>query len=71
VRIELIPDAKDKLMAACDEMGVTQVAAVSRLVEWFADQTDLVQAAVLGLYPRDIRADVAGHPLEDYPGEKG
>jgi hypothetical protein len=38
---------------------MTQVAATSRLVEWFCEQQDVVQAAVLGLYPEDIRSEVA------------
>jgi hypothetical protein len=59
MRIELYPQAKDHLMGLCDRLGMTQVATVSRVVEWFCEQTDLVQAAVLGLYPEDIRAEVA------------
>ena len=59
MRVELFPQAKSHLEVLCDRLGMTQVATTSRLVEWFAEQTDLVQAAVLGLYPEDIRAEVA------------
>lgn len=59
LRIEITPDAKENLTGFCSKVGMTQVAAMSRLVEWFAEQSDVVQAAILGLYPADIRADVA------------
>jgi hypothetical protein len=64
MRIELYPEAKDKLADLCDQLGMTQVAATSRLVEWFTDQQDVLQAAVLGLYPEDIRAEVAAMLLK-------
>ncbi|HEX4054760.1 MAG TPA: hypothetical protein VHX86_10890 [Tepidisphaeraceae bacterium] len=70
MRIELFPQAKDRLSGMCDRLGITQVAAVSRLVEWFAEQTDIVQAAVMGLYPEDIRADIATLILQRLAGEK-
>jgi hypothetical protein len=38
---------------------MTQIAATSRIIEWFTTQSDVVQAAILGLYPQDIRAEVA------------
>jgi hypothetical protein len=59
MRIELYPEAKEKLADLCQRLGMTQVSATSRLVEWFTSQPDVVQAAVLGLYPRDIAADIA------------
>jgi len=37
---------------------MTQIAATSRIIEWFTAQNDVVQAAILGLYPQDIRAEV-------------
>jgi hypothetical protein len=36
VRIELTPSAKDALNSLTDKAGMTQVALLSRLVEWFA-----------------------------------
>jgi hypothetical protein len=59
MRIELYPEAKQGLTDLCDRLGMTQVAATSRVIEWFASQSDVVQAAILGLYPKDIRAEVA------------
>jgi hypothetical protein len=59
MRIELYPDAKQGLTDLCDRLGMTQVAATSRVVEWFTTQSEVVQAAILGLYPKDIRAELA------------
>jgi hypothetical protein len=58
MRIELQPKAKDGLADLCDRLGMTQIAATSRIIEWFTAQNDVVQAAILGLYPQDIRAEV-------------
>jgi hypothetical protein len=69
MRIEITPKAKDSLMGFCDRVGMTQVAAMSRMVDWFSDQTEVVQAAILGLYPGDIRADVARLILEKMAGD--
>jgi hypothetical protein len=57
--LELTPQAKKALEDVCDNNGMTQVAVSSRLVEWFADQTDMLQAAILGHYPKEIEKDVA------------
>ena len=58
VRIELTPSAKELLGDFCDRAGTTQVSTMSRIAEWFANQPEVVQAAVLRLYPKEIEADV-------------
>jgi hypothetical protein len=70
MRIELYPEAKDHLTELCARLGMTQVAATSRVIEWFCEQQDVVQAAVLGLYPEDIRAEIAGMILKRMAGDK-
>jgi hypothetical protein len=59
MRIELTGPAKQKLSTLSDRHGMTQVAMMSRLVEWFASQNELIQGAVMGHYPGEIAADVA------------
>src|SRR5215212_876583 len=59
VRIELTPNAKSRLNDLTDKAGMTQVAMMSRLVEWFANQSDMIQAAVLGQYPIEIQSEIA------------
>jgi hypothetical protein len=70
MRIELYPQAKAGLTGLCDRLGMTQVAATSRIIEWFTAQSDVVQAAILGLYPKDIRAEVAEMILKKMSSEK-
>ncbi len=59
VRIELTQSAKEALNDLTDKVGMTQVALLSRLVEWFAHQPDMIQAAVLGQYPVELQTDIA------------
>lgn len=59
VRIELTPNAKARLNELSDKAGMTQVSMLSRLVEWFANQSDMIQASVLGQYPKEIEPDIA------------
>ena len=58
MRIELLPEARSNVEAVCSGLGLTQVAAMSRVVDWFCLQSDTVQAAILGLHPGNIRAEV-------------
>lgn len=59
VRIELTPAAKTGFAKVAERHGQTQIATTSRLVEWFAGQSEGVQAAILGQYPKELEADVA------------
>ena len=59
IRIELTPSAKERLQGVADARGMTQVSVSSRLVEWFASQTEFIQAAILGHYPQLIESEVA------------
>jgi len=70
MRIELFPEAKANLTASCDKRGMTQVAITSRVIEWLCSQNDVIQAAVLGLYPEDIRAALPAMILKNMANEK-
>jgi len=59
MRIELTPSAKALLTDLCDRTGMTQVAVMSRITEWFSNQNALIQGAILGHYPTPIESDVA------------
>jgi len=59
VRLELTPNAKERLNEISHRSGMTQLAVSSRLMEWFAGQPEVIQAAVLGRYPEEIESDVA------------
>jgi hypothetical protein len=59
VRLELTKEAKNRLAEISKRTGMTQVSVSSRLFEWFSKQTELLQAAVLGQYPKEIESEVA------------
>ena len=56
VRIELTAPAKKAVETLTAKNGMTQVAMLSRLVEWFAKQSDAIQASALSLDPATIKA---------------
>ncbi|MGA2497675.1 MAG: hypothetical protein ABSH20_08025 [Tepidisphaeraceae bacterium] len=56
VRIELTAPAKKAVETLTEKNGMTQVAMLSRLVEWFARQPDAVQTAAMSLDPEAIKA---------------
>ena len=47
VRIQLDTSAKERIDTLCQRRGMTQVAAMSRLVHWFSLQDDAIQTVVL------------------------
>jgi hypothetical protein len=74
-RVELTTPTRTRLNQVTAAAGMTQVAVLSRLVNWFAGQTDPVQAIVLGRIPPEMEADAAKMILEklatpaNVPGE--
>lgn len=61
VHIELTPLAKDRLNELTDKAGMTQVALLSRLVEWFAGQSDDIKASVLSVWKHKQRWERDSH----------
>ena len=56
LRIQLDEGAKRALDALCAKRGMTQIAAMSRLVDWFTKQDEVIQMSVLGgLSPAAMR----------------
>ena len=47
VRIQLDTSAKERLDSLCKRRGMTQVAAITRLMDWFSHQDDAIQTVVL------------------------
>jgi hypothetical protein len=48
--VELTEPAMKAVEGMSDHHGMTQVAIMSRLVDWFAAQEELIQSAVLGRF---------------------
>jgi hypothetical protein len=59
IRVELRPEGKEQINELSEKIGMTQVALLSAVLEWFAAQPETVQAVILGCYPKEIEADVA------------
>ena len=68
MRIELTGPAKQKLSSLSDRHGMTQVAMMSRLVEWFAAQDEPIQSAVESRFSTQTHADVAKMILKKMAG---
>ena len=64
MRIELTSSSKQRLGKITDRHGITQVAMLSRLVEWFATVDPTLQGAILDQFPESISADIARLVLE-------
>ena len=58
MRIELSGPAKQKLNSLSETYGMTQVAMMSRLIEWFASQPQHIQAATLAALPKENAGEV-------------
>lgn len=71
MRIEIAPSSKIRLDQFCDDTGMTKLAAVSRLIDWFCEQDENVQTIVQQLVPSAIQADVAKLILQRMAGENG
>ena len=48
IRLQLDREAKDALDELCHQRGMTQIAALSRLVRWFTRQDEVIQTSILG-----------------------
>jgi hypothetical protein len=70
MRIEVLPEVMEILADATEQVGSTQVSVISRLLEWFVKQSDVTQAAILGLYPADIHNELPRMIFEQMRTEK-
>jgi hypothetical protein len=70
MRIEVFPRVPGSLADVTDRVGSTQVTVVSRLLEWLVSEPDVTQAAILGLYPGDIRKELPKMIIKRMRAEK-
>jgi hypothetical protein len=47
MRIEMDTDTRDRLEEICARRGMTQISVMSRVVNWFSEQDDATQTAVI------------------------
>jgi len=70
MRIQLDTAAKDRLDAICKRRGMTQIAVMSRLVNWFSTQDDYIQTAVLHSLSGESMATLAKSLMKKLSSEK-
>jgi len=56
MRVQLDSVAKERLDQICTKRGMTQIALMSRLVNWFSRQDDLIQTIVVGSLSKESLA---------------
>ena len=59
IRLQLDVAAKTLLDELSEKRGMTQIAVLSRLMKWFVNQDEVVQAAVLGLMSEAYLGDLS------------
>jgi len=64
VRLQLDMGAKKKLDDLCDKRGMTQITVMSRLVDWFMGQEDVIQTAILSRLAPEALSPLAKKMLE-------
>ncbi len=70
IKIAVTPEAKQAIEMVSDRYGMSQIEMASRLYNWFADQDEPVQAAVLDLLPRSMAPDIARLALEQLASKR-
>jgi hypothetical protein len=64
MRIQLDSAAKERLEVICKRRGMTQIAVMSRLTDWFSKQDDIIQTDVLQQLSEGALANVAKQMLK-------
>lgn len=69
MRIQLDLQAKQKLDKLCERRGMTQIAVMSRVVNWFVAQDETIQAIVLGSLSEQSMGSLARMVLKKIAAE--
>lgn len=64
-------DAKAVVSRIADDLGMKEIAVVSRIYLWFAEQDEVIQKGVLRLLPKGYEGEVCRLALERLAGGKG
>ena len=59
IKISVRPEAKATIKKFADQHGLKEIVVAGRMYEWFSEQDDVVQKAILGLLPAGMEADIA------------
>ena len=64
IRIQVDSSGQAELKRICAKRGMTQVAVVSRLVNWFIRQDDVIQTAVMSQLSEPAMSQLARQTLK-------
>lgn len=64
IRVQVNEGAKERLDSLCKRRGMTHIAVMSRLVNWFTTQDDIIQASVLNVMDEEALAPLASKLLK-------
>jgi hypothetical protein len=70
MRIQMDAQSKNRLEKLCEKRGMTQIAMMSRMVNWFLAQDETVQAMVLGSLSEESMGPLARTLLERLVGQQ-
>jgi hypothetical protein len=70
MRIQLDSTIKNELDDLCEHRGMTQIAVMSRLVDWFTKQDELIQTAILSALSEESLSQLAKQ-LRNHLEKKG
>lgn len=69
LKLYVTPEAKDAVDAMLRRWPISQQEIASRVFSWFAESDESTQAAILDLYPRGHRQDIAATILASIVAE--
>jgi len=58
VRIEIDPKAWEALQTVTHARGMTQLSVMSRLMDWFGQQPQMIQSGIMGHYPHSFQGEI-------------
>lgn len=64
LNVDVPPSLTQKLRELSGETGISQREMVARILDWFFDETDVVQGTILRNIPKSLRVDVGRMALE-------
>lgn len=71
LKVSIERDLKKSLDDICNTRGMTQKAAVTRMIEWFVEQPESVQQLMLRQVPHDVEDQYLAEMLRLYAQSKG
>jgi len=58
VRIEVDPKAWEHVQLLTHRRGMTQLSVVSRMMDWFGRQPQMIQSGIMGHYPHALQQEI-------------